>query len=293
MDKNEIKERFKNLTVWKRGGERSPHKALLSLYAIGKLIQKKERLIPYQEIDEYLTKLLVDFGPNRKAYHPEYPFWRLQKDHIWEVNNGGQLKETSSGDVKKKDLIFYQVNGGFSEDVFNQLCNDKQLVIDVVQELLNDNFPSTIHEDILQSIGIDIFSVKRKRDPEFRERILRAYEYKCAICGFNVRINHIPIALEAAHIQWFQAGGPDIETNGLALCALHHKLFDRGALTISENLEIMVSDRANGTQGFNEWLMKFHGNKLKLPQRQEYLPDNNFRDWHIREVFQGSYREIK
>jgi hypothetical protein len=25
------------------------------------------------------------------------------------------------------------------------------------------------------------------------------------------------IALEAAHIKWFQAGGPDVEQNGLAL----------------------------------------------------------------------------
>ena len=128
-------------------------------------------------------------------------------------------------------------------------------------------------------------------DPEFREKVLRAYEYKCAVCGFDVRLDHYPIALEAAHIKWHQAGGPDVEVNGLALCALHHKLFDREAFTLSKNFEVKVSDRAYGTIGFNEWLMKFHGEKIKYPQRKNYLPDNSFRAWHVREVFQGDFRE--
>ena len=37
------------------------------------------------------------------------------------------------------------------------------------------------------------------------------------------------LGIEAAHIKWHQAGGPDTEDNGLALCTLHHKRFDRGA----------------------------------------------------------------
>jgi putative restriction endonuclease len=41
------------------------------------------------------------------------------------------------------------------------------------------------------------------------------------------------LGLEAAHIKWFQAGGPDIEANGLAMCSLHHKLFDLGVFTIA------------------------------------------------------------
>jgi HNH endonuclease len=38
--------------------------------------------------------------------------------------------------------------------------------------------------------------------------------------------------LEAAHIKWFQARGPDVVQNGLALCSLHHKIFDLGAFTV-------------------------------------------------------------
>lgn len=41
-----------------------------------------------------------------------------------------------------------------------------------------------------------------------------------------------PTALEAAYILWHQAGGLDDFCNGLAVCPLHHKIFDKGALTI-------------------------------------------------------------
>ena len=165
---------------------------------------------------------------------------------------------------------------------------------EVVEELLTANFPSSIHEDILQSVGIDLSlsEEERKRDPAFREKILRAYEYRCAVCAFDVRLGNLPIALEAAHIQWKQAGGPDVEVNGIALCVLHHKLFDLGAFTLSEQLKIMVSDRANGHVGFEEWLMRFHGKALSLPQRKTYYPKEDFRTWHVKEVFKGDSREI-
>jgi putative restriction endonuclease len=295
MDKTNLKERFKKLTVWKNGEKRAPHKPLLVLYAIGRLLRSNDRLMPYENIDEELGKLLREFGPNRSSYRTEYPFWRLQNDHIWEVANAENVELTPSGDAKKSSLIRCDALGGFSDDVFQQLRNDPQLVQDIVQSLLDAHFPSSVHEDVLQSVGIDISpeeSTQRRRDPKFRERVLRAYEYRCAICGFDVRLGHYPIALEAAHIKWHIAGGPDIEENGLALCTLHHKLFDLGAFTLSGSFEILVSDHAYGTHGFQEWLMRFHGGKLKLPQRLDYLPNEDFRDWHIREVFQGDYREL-
>lgn len=62
----------------------------------------------------------------------------------------------------------------------------------------------------------------------------------------------------------------------MALCALHHKLFDRGAFTLSNNLELLVSDKANGTQGFHESLMQHHGKIINHPQRNVYMPQLDF-----------------
>ncbi|MFP4350262.1 MAG: restriction endonuclease, partial [Desulfococcaceae bacterium] len=70
-----LKQKFSNLTLWKRGGERAPHKPLLALYALGRVLRNEDRFIPYQEVDRKLTRLLQEFGPDRKSYNPQYPFW--------------------------------------------------------------------------------------------------------------------------------------------------------------------------------------------------------------------------
>jgi len=105
-------------------------------------------------------------------------------------------------------------------------------------------------------------------------------------------MNNIPIALEAAHIKWHQAGGPDQEMNGIALCSLHHKLFDRGAFSLSRKFKILVSDHANGTTGFDDWLMKFHNKKISMPQSKNYYPLPDFINWHVKEVFKGYSRAL-
>ena len=133
---------------------------------------------------------------------------------------------------------------------------------------------------------------RRKRDPAFRARILTAYEYACAVCGFDVRLGTQVMGLEAAHIQWHQAGGPDEERNGLALCSLHHKAFDLGAFTIQPDCVVLVSEQAYGRRGFEEWLLKFHGQSIREPQRDSYLPAESFLTWHKKEVFKQPPREM-
>ena len=304
MDREEIIQRFEKLRVWKRAGERAPHKPLLVLYAIGKLLRGEGRLIPYSEVDTKLGNLLREFGPKRANYRPKYPFWHLQTDKVWEIPDATQIFHESHGDVRKDDLLHHNVSGGFPENIARTLQKDSKLVFEIIQRLLNAHFPSTLHEDILTAVGIEYpfrtaeiessrpVSRRKGRDPNFRSNILRAYEYKCAVCSFDVRLGNTPVALEAAHIRWHQAGGPDELANGLALCSLHHKLFDRGAFTLSNRLKILVSDDAHGSVGFEEWLLKYHGTEISFPQRRTYYPQGNFIGWHVKEVFKGEYREL-
>ena len=63
MEREVIIQKFATLSLWQRSGQRAPHKPLLVLYAIGKLLRGEERLIPYSEIDEKLGNLLEEFGP--------------------------------------------------------------------------------------------------------------------------------------------------------------------------------------------------------------------------------------
>ncbi len=309
MENREIREKFQKLNIWQNGDERAPHKPLLVLYAIGKLLRGEDRLLSYADIEEDLRNLLKDFGPWRQNYRPQDPFWRLRNDEdtVWEIPDEDRIREIMrsdgrpTGDAVIQDLRQYGV-GGFIEPIAQKFQRNHRLAFEVTHDLLDSHFPVTYHEDILQTVGISyptqirIYPIQmrtsRPRDPKFRENILNAYDYKCAVCGFDVRLRHQLVGLEAAHIKWHRALGPDIESNGIALCSLHHKLFDRGVFRLSLELDILVSDRAYGGNGFQDWLMKFHSEKINFPQRRSYYPDEEFIKWHAKWVFKGNHREL-
>lgn len=285
MTPDELKARAANLSIWKKNGQRAPHKPLLILYALGQL-QQKTTLLPYEQVRVKLKQLLMEFGPPRKSYHPEEPFVRLVTDGIWETDTWIDKRSFSD-----KTLLLQEASGSFTPEVVRLLQSHPQLVQEVAELLLHEHFPESMHPDILEEVGLDFSLVRRRpRDPQFRERILRAYEYSCAICGFHVRLGHQLVGIDAAHIQWHQAGGPDTVQNGMALCSLHHKLFDRGVFTINEERRLLVAESAHGAQGFQEWLMRFHGQEIRRPISPEYQPEARFMSWHVREVFQGPGR---
>jgi putative restriction endonuclease len=283
MNSFELKERINNLSIWKKGDQRAPHKPLLILFALGQLQANKPRFISYEVTREKLMELLREFGPLRKSYHPEEPFVRLRRDGIWLLD-----KEANAKSPSNRQLLADEVAGGFTPEVYHLLKDDPRLIQEIAHIILDSHFPETIHQDILDSVGLD-FTVytKKKRDPKFREKILRAYGYSCAVCGFNVRLAHTLVGVDAAHIKWHQAGGPDTEENGIALCSLHHKLFDRGVYTLTPERKMVVSQDAHGTHGFEEWLMRFNGKLVREPIQSYYYPDHSFLDWHVREVFKG------
>ena len=100
------------------------------------------------------------------------------------------------------------------------------------------------------------------------------------------------LGLEAAHIKWFQARGPDVVQNGLALCSLHHKIFDLGAFTVlPENHQIVFSRHLIGGDDTKAKLLAHHGAGLIQPQGKECLPNPEFLAWHRAEVFKEPGRE--
>lgn len=79
-------------------------------------------------------------------------------------------------------------------------------------------------------------TLRRLHQATFRQRVLQAYQNRCAIC----RLRHTEL-LEAAHIvPDGDPRGEPIVPNGLALCALHHTAFDKNIFGIRPDLVIEV-----------------------------------------------------
>jgi putative restriction endonuclease len=287
-DIEQLIQRFDKIATYKNGDRRAPHKPLLLLLALNDCISGNSRLRSFSEIENKLKSLLREFGNQRAENNIHCPFWRLKNDGIWEIENHENVRITNSGDPFISDLREYNVQAGLSSSIFDYLKNRPAKVKALVNSILLSHFNETQFEDILETVGFD-FSVplkKQKRDPAFREKVLYLYKHSCALCGLGITLNDKTICIEAAHIKWFNHEGPCIPTNGIALCTLHHKLFDRGAFTIiPDSYRIKVSDRVSGP-GREEWLTKFNDKKIWLPNQDNLRPSSNFIKWHVKEVYQ-------
>ena len=293
VDRRDFLARISKLNVWSAKGARAPHKPLLLLFALGRLQRGEERLAPFAEIEGPLAKLLDRFGPPRRAQHPEYPFGRLRNDGLWEVPGHAGLPRTRSNDLHKGPLIRERVTGGFPRWIQQLLLGEPQLVAHVTQLVLQSHFPESLHDDIRDAVGLRAEWVVRDvqapaRDPNFRSRVLQAYERRCAVCDYDIRLGDELLGLEAAHIRWHAAGGPDEVSNGLALCGFHHKALDRGAWGLEQfgrGFRILVSSDAHGQSPALRLLRNYHGARLRPPLSAPDLPLAEHVRWHGREVF--------
>lgn len=113
----------------------------------------------------------------------------------------------------------------------------------------------------------------RIHQPVFRQRVLKAYETQCAICG-------MPRAelLDAAHIVADkEPDGIASVPNGMSLCKIHHSAYDHNLLGVSPELKVAVRDDLLGVSDgpvYEHGLKEVHGKSLRyLPRRKSLLPD--------------------
>jgi putative restriction endonuclease len=92
-------------------------------------------------------------------------------------------------------------------------------------------------------------------------------------------------------VRWWAFGGPDQVENGLCLCSLHHKLFDKGVLGVGDDHRILVSQRFVGhSDAAREHVTALSGRPLVGPQPGASPVAAEHRDWHTRQVFHGEPR---
>lgn len=123
------------------------------------------------------------------------------------------------------------------------------------------------------------FSISRIiRDRAFRRVILRAYDQRCAITGLRLINGRGRAEVDAAHIRPVEAGGPDIVNNGLALSGTAHWMFDRGLITLSDDLRILISRQVNDRETVQSIVNR--DGRASAPLRGSERPHPHFLQWH-------------
>lgn len=293
LKNDEILERLASLRQHEREGRRSPHKPLLVLLALGRMTESGSSEIPWSVAEKLLADLIADFGPpsqTGRAQSAAYPFTRLRSDGIWTLDTDVPMDRV--GPLKAG------VSGRFEASLEQALKERPALIPTVARSLVDAHFPSTVAPDVLLAVGLDpeivdaesdgvtVSPVERKRSRTWPAAVLEAWDRQCAFCGFDGQAGGAPVGLEAAHIRWFKLDGPDTLDNGLALCSLHHKLFDRGMLGLDDDLAVVVSQRFSARTPHGRALYELHGRPL-TPRPGTPLPADEFVQWHRDQVFFG------
>lgn len=172
-----------------------------------------------------------------------------------------------------------------------------------VRALVEAEFPPTITGDVLTAVGLDpdeiyghpaamsdrvaTAEVIRRRSGGWPAQILEAWDRQCAFCGYDGQLGTGSVGLEAAHVRWFNFDGPDALDNGLALCSLHHKLFDRGALGLTDAHQIRVSSSFTARTDAGRRIYDLADQPLR-PRPGTPLPASEHLQWHPTQVFKGS-----
>ena len=136
-------------------------------------------------------------------------------------------------------------------------------------------------EQVRDRVGY--FSSRIVRDRVFRGVVLRAYDQRCAITGLKLINGGGRAEVEAAHIRPVEANGPDIVSNGIALSGTAHWMFDRGLISMSDDLEILVSPQVNDPDGVHAIINKT--GRALAPHRLSDRPHPHFLQWHREQCF--------
>lgn len=293
MSKAEVLAALSSLRQHQRQGQRSPHKPLLVLFALGRLAATDSSAVEWPAAAPKLADLIRDYGPPSSAAPAQraaYPFTRLRSDGIWTLDHDVPMDRV-------QPLAAGEVVGRLTPDLEDAL-RDPEIAAAAARHLIDAEFPPTIAPDVLMAVGLDPDTVlsatgpgtplPRRRRRSWSVAVLTAWNRQCAFCGFDGQLGAATVGVEAAHVRWFTFDGPDEPDNGLALCSLHHKLFDHGALglTLDEGLRVIVSANFTSRTPTGQSVYELRHRRLR-PRPGTAPPAAAHIAWHTRQVFKG------
>lgn len=172
-------------------------------------------------------------------------------------------------------------------------CGSSEAAIDLLEDIFvnpPDVGDDEVEDRVPEPRRYAIVSTKKAlRDANFNKRVLTAYSHACAMCGTQLRL------LDAAHIlPAVHPDSTDETSNGISLCALHHRAFDRGLVTFDGGYRIFVNESSTrelishgldgGLQNFRERLFPM----IEIPPTYNERPAvafieqvNTMRGWNL------------
>jgi putative restriction endonuclease len=147
----EVLARFASLNQYQRDGVKAPHKPLLALLAVARLMKTGSSELPFSVAEAALGSLIAQYAPSsqsNRAQSVAYPFTRLRSDGVWVLDSDvpmdlvGPLREGN-------------VTGRLEPGVEGALRADAERARRLARDLVTHNFPASACPDVLHAVGLD------------------------------------------------------------------------------------------------------------------------------------------
>jgi putative restriction endonuclease len=149
--------------------------------------------------------------------------------------------------------------------------------------VVKENHSPFLHD--IERERVSYFSSRIIRDRIFRRIVLDAYDCRCAITGHRFINGGGRAETQAAHVKPVEAHGPDIITNGIALSGTAHWMFDRGLISLSDGLEVLVSRHVNDSESV--WGLVNPSRRAIVPAHPAHRPHSSYLAWHRENIFKA------
>jgi hypothetical protein len=151
----QLLEAITRLRRWTRAGNVAVHKPLLLLIALERIRRGLPRLVSFVDVEPQLGALIAEFSPTPGPSHPEYPFWRLQADGLWELPEAQHLPSRASNtDPPVSVLRQRRVQAGLPVP-FYELLRARGDVLDQAVNATLQLLPPEVRPPVLARLGWD------------------------------------------------------------------------------------------------------------------------------------------
>ncbi len=304
----------------KKGG--APHKPILLLSLIdafdkGFYQDNKIYIIP-----ELIGFFKANWSKYVKTEHDlrfALPFYHMQTEGFWHLipNAGCELWVQSKGvmrglsnletaveyaeiDIELSILMQDVANRNFFRSIIlekyfknSSIVSNSEEGLKIIEEIRNQ----IVDEDKAEYLST-IKKLKLKLDKEafeeeiilrgsiFKREVPKNYNYTCCFSKLRIEVPfNLTNLIQACHIEPFSLAYNDTLSNGIALTPTLHTAFDRGLITISDNYEIIVSNRISETES-PQSIRRYQGKQILLPLNERHYPSLESIFWHRKNRFE-------
>lgn len=183
-------------------------------------------------------------------------------------------KPYHSHSLMEKELSFIRKPKFTDQTIISVSSDAESYMSSASKELLKHDEDET--RIVEEQMGGQLFN-----SVSFRQFVLFAYDYKCAITRKVIRYENL-CNLEAAHIKPQAHNGLFLPCNGIAMSRDMHFAFDKGFFTITNDMKIEVAERLRETDFYKE----YNGMGIYVPKIDFYRPNIAFLKYHHDNIFE-------